>query len=80
MYSTVQAAKQSGIPLTSINRWIAQGKFKPPQVRRMGPVRVRLWSEADMRRLQRYHKAHFREGMGRRTDLQKKQARKRSKR
>ena len=79
MYSTVQAAKQSGIPLTSINRWIAQGKFKPPQVRRMGPVSVRLWSEADIRRLQRYHKTHFREGMGRRTDLKGKQSHKRRK-
>ncbi len=77
MYSTVQAAEQSGIPLSTLNRWIAQERFKAPTVRRVGNIPVRLWTETDIRRLQRYHKAHFREGMGRRTDLQSKRSRKR---
>ncbi len=79
MYSTVQAAEKSGVPLRSLMRWIAEGKVEAPELRRVGNIPVRLWSEADIRRLQRYHKAHFREGMGRRTDLQKKRSRKRKK-
>ena len=80
MQSTVKIAKQVGIPLRSLMRWIAEGKIKAPRLCRVENISVRLWSEADIRRLQRYHKAHFREGMGQRTDLKGKQSQRRKKR
>ena len=77
MNTTVQVAKRVGIPLRSLMRWIAEGKIQAPRLRRVWNISVRIWSEDDIRRLQKYRKAHFREGMGQRTDLQKKQPRKR---
>ena len=77
MNTTVQVAKRVGIPLRSLMRWIAEGKIKAPRLRRVWNISVRIWSEDDIRRLQKYRKAHFREGMGRRTDLQSKRSRKR---
>ena len=77
MNTTVQVAKRVGIPLRSLMRWIAEGKIKAPRLRHVWNISVRIWSEDDIRRLQKYRKAHFREGMGQRTDLQKKQPRKR---
>ncbi len=77
MNTTVQVAKKLGISLRSLMRWIAEGKIKAPRLRRVWNISVRIWSEDDIRRLQKYHKAHLREGMGERADLQRKRARKR---
>lgn len=81
MCTTNEAARRSGVGIATLKRWIAQGKVKAPKLQRLSGVgvRIRLWSEADIRRLQKYHKAHFREGMGRRTDLEGKQSHKRRK-
>src|SRR5262245_51388986 len=46
-YSTPQAAKKLGISLMTLNRYIAAKKIPLPPVR-IGGVRVRLWSEAEI--------------------------------
>ena len=46
-YSTPQAAKKLGISLMTLNRYIAAKKIPLPPVR-LGGVRVRLWSEAEI--------------------------------
>src|SRR5260370_1808169 len=51
-YSTAQAAKQLGISLMTLNRYIAAKKIPLPPVR-IGGVRVRLWSEKDIQRVRR---------------------------
>ncbi len=51
-YSTPQAAKQLGISLMTLNRYIAAKKIPLPPVR-IGGVRVRLWSEKDIQRVRR---------------------------
>ncbi len=49
-YSTPQAAKKLGIGLMTLNRYIAARKIPMPPVRIRG-VRVRLWSEDDIKRV-----------------------------
>lgn len=71
-YSTRQAAALAGVGFRTLNTWIALGKIKIPRATRLGPVSVRLWSKADVTRLRRYKRAHFGEGKGRRTDLERK--------
>ena len=80
MYSTNEAARKAGVGFATLNRWIAQGKVKAPKVQRLGGigVRIRLWTTADIRRLEKYKREHLGEGRGRRTDLQRKRSRKRN--
>ena len=80
MYSTNEAARKAGVGFATLNRWIAQGKVKAPKVQRLGGigVRIRLWTTADIRRLEKHKREHLGEGRGRRTDLQRKRSRKRN--
>jgi predicted site-specific integrase-resolvase len=57
-YSTVQAAKVLKIGYATLHRWIASGRFKPPKLRKVGGLSVRLWTRADIRRARKY-KAKF---------------------
>jgi len=50
-YSTRDAAKKLGISFTSINRYIADGKIPLPPLVKVGGVKVRLWSDADIERV-----------------------------
>jgi predicted site-specific integrase-resolvase len=47
-YSTGEAAKKIGISLITLKRYIAAKKIPLPP-RRVGGIRVRLWSEEDIR-------------------------------
>jgi predicted DNA-binding transcriptional regulator AlpA len=50
-YSTRQAAKQLGLPLTTLARYVAKGKVPMPKAVRLGGMRVHLWSKADIERV-----------------------------
>jgi DNA-binding transcriptional MerR regulator len=50
-YSTRQAAKRLGLPVTTLARYIAHGKVPTPKTVSFGGMRVHLWSEADIERV-----------------------------
>jgi predicted DNA-binding transcriptional regulator AlpA len=50
--STRDAAKKLGVSFTSLNRYIAAKKIPLPRVVRVGGVKVRLWSEKDVARVE----------------------------
>ena len=50
-YSTREAAKKIGIGFSTLRKYVAQASIPLPPVTRVGGVRVRLWSEHDLRRL-----------------------------
>ena len=50
-HSTRQAAKKLGIDLRTLNRYIAARKIPLPLVTRVGEIRVRLWTEADIEKV-----------------------------
>ncbi len=52
-YSTPQAAQKLGLSLITLNRYIAAGKIRVPEVAKLGPVRVRLWSETDIEQVRK---------------------------
>ena len=52
-YSTREAAQKLGISLVSLNRYIAARKIPMPPVTKVGGVRVRLWTEADIERVRK---------------------------
>jgi len=49
--STEQVAKKLGIGKSSLSRFILAGKVPAPPETMAGGIRLRLWSEADIKRL-----------------------------
>ncbi len=63
--TTVEAAKEVGIHLATLQRWIAEGKIRPPKPTLRGAVGYRLWSAKDVVRLKKAKKEIYRKGRGR---------------
>lgn len=49
-YSTVQAAKMLGVHQPSLQRLIRQKRVPFPPMQKVGGIRVRLWTKADVER------------------------------
>ena len=50
-YSSREAAKQLGISLMTLQRYIADGNWiKAPKVKQLGQVKARLWTDRDVER------------------------------
>ena len=52
-YSTREAARKLGRSFMTIQRYIAAKKLTPPPLRRVGGVKVRLWSDKDIERVRK---------------------------
>lgn len=50
-YSTREAAHKLGLTHISLRRYIAARKIPAPEVTTVGGVRVRLWSDSDIKRV-----------------------------
>jgi excisionase family DNA binding protein len=64
-YTTVQVAKQLGVGRDTLYRWMRAGKIKTAPVSRLGPFRVRLWSDRDVTQIRGFMKDGYFEGRGR---------------
>jgi predicted site-specific integrase-resolvase len=51
--STREAARKLGISLISLQRYIAAEKIKVPKLQKIGGVRVRLWTDSDIKRVRK---------------------------
>jgi excisionase family DNA binding protein len=51
--STREAARRLGISLISLQRYIAAKKITAPKLQRIGGVRIRLWTDQDIKRVQK---------------------------
>jgi hypothetical protein len=52
-YSTREAAKRLGIALVTLQGHVAKRTFAPPPLTNVGGVRVRLWTDRDIRRVRK---------------------------
>ena len=50
-YSTREAAKRLGIHLVTLQEYIAAKKISAPPVKRLGGVRLRLWTGTEIERV-----------------------------
>ena len=50
-FSTHQVAKKLGIGMATLTRHIQAGKIPAPETKRVGGMRIRLWSETDIERV-----------------------------
>ena len=53
MYSTREAAKRLGIHLVTLQEYIAAKKIPAPPVKRLGGVRLRLWTGTEIDRVRK---------------------------
>jgi len=51
--STREAARKLGISLISLQRYIAAKKISAPKLQSIGGVRVRLWTDRDIKRVRK---------------------------
>jgi len=65
-YTTVQLAERLGVGRDTIYRWMRAGKIKAAPVSRLGPFRVRLWTDRDVARIRKFMEEGYFDGRGRR--------------
>lgn len=65
LLDTADAAKRIGIGRNTLQRWIRAGQVKAPKAILRNGRAVRLWSEADLRRLAEVKAKTYRKGRGR---------------
>ena len=63
--ATSQAAKKVGIARHTLQRWIREGRVKPPKAIIRNGRAVRLWSNADVKKLNQIKTETYRKGRGR---------------
>jgi excisionase family DNA binding protein len=68
-YSTAQVAERLGIHKATLIRWLLDGKVREP--RRVNQVgqEIRIWTDRDVQRVQRYKQENYRKGRGRKPKL-----------
>ena len=63
--TTAEAAKAAGIARHTLQGWIRNGRVKAPKPVIENGRAVRLWSDADMKRLTQVKASTYRKGRGR---------------
>jgi excisionase family DNA binding protein len=69
--TTAETAKEVGIHLATLQRWIAAEKIKAPKPTLLGAVGYRLWSEAEVAKLRKTRQIIYRKGRGRKPKRKK---------
>jgi len=64
-FSTRYAAKAVGISLMTLQRWIADGDIRPPQLQIVNGRATRLWDSVDLKRLKELKEKIYCRGRGR---------------
>ena len=64
-YSTGQVATKLGIGKKTLLRWIYAGKITEPKIVKTPASMIRVWSDADLKRVARYKEQNYRKGRGR---------------
>ena len=64
-FSTRYAAKAVGISLMTLQRWIADGEIRPPQLQIVNGRATRLWDSEDLKRLRQLKGKIYCRGRGR---------------
>lgn len=62
---TADAAKKVGIGRNTLQRWIRDGQVRAPKPILRNGRAVRLWSDADVKRLEKVKANNYRKGRGR---------------
>jgi len=62
--STTQVARKVGVSEPTLERWLVAGKIEAPKTLTVGQRSVRLWTEVDVKRIQKYKQENYWKGRG----------------
>ena len=63
--TTRYAAKKAGLSLITLQRWMADGKVKPPKLQILNGRAARVWDEDSLARLRKVKEQIYCRGRGR---------------
>lgn len=63
--TTRYAAKKTGLSLITLQRWIAEGKVRPPKLQILNGRAARVWNEDSLARLRQVKAQIYCRGRGR---------------
>lgn len=63
--TTRYAAKKAGLSLITLQRWIAEGKVRPPRLQILNGRAARVWDEDSVARLRQIKEKIYCRGRGR---------------
>jgi hypothetical protein len=52
-YTTVEIARRAKVPRATVQFWISSGKISAPPVQLVDGKAVRLWNDADLRKIKK---------------------------
>jgi MerR HTH family regulatory protein len=58
-YSTIQVAKILEIGTDTLHRWMREKRVPSPQLKLVGGMSIRLWSEDDLGKAKKYKAEHY---------------------
>jgi hypothetical protein len=64
-YSTSQVAREIGTSKLTLVRWLLAGKVSEPRRVSHAGQEIRVWTDRDVKRVQKYKQEHYRKGRGR---------------
>ena len=64
-YSTVEVARIIGVDKTTLLRWLYAGRLTEPRHISYAGQDLRIWTENDLNKAQRYKEQNYRKGRGR---------------
>ena len=70
--NTLQAANATGLAVMTLHRWVVAKRLKAPKLRIRNGRAVRLWSKADLDRLNRLKQEIYCKGRGRKKGYKRK--------
>jgi excisionase family DNA binding protein len=70
-FTTVQAAKELGVARDTIYRWMKASQIKGAPVTKLGDLRLRLWTEADLNRVRMWMEKHPHRNRGKKKNERK---------
>jgi DNA-binding transcriptional MerR regulator len=58
-YSTAEVAEMVEITWDTLHRWMREKKIPIPPPKTLGKLKVRLWTDADIREVRKYKANHY---------------------
>jgi predicted site-specific integrase-resolvase len=75
-YSISETARLLDVDRGTIRRWIKKGLIPQPIAEDTAGARLRYWTKQGFDQVKQYRENHYGEGQGKRTDLKKKEVKK----
>ena len=64
-YSTVQVSRMISVHKNTLKYWLRDGKVSEPRNVGNGGIKLRVWTDRDVEKVQKFKQPNYRKGRGR---------------